>query len=143
MFQLTLFGLPFVILAAIFVAFIILAVLVENEHFVGSFIAVVASMAALHYLQYIDVVTAFRMHLSSLPLLGLGYIVAGVAFCTFRFWRFLVKLKERLIGWIAFWPFALVGWVINDFVREIYEIIYDALASFFQKMADRIMGEPG
>lgn len=49
--------------------------------------------------------------------------------------------KSRIISWMAFWPFSMVGTLINDPIRRAFNFLFNSLKALYQKMADRIMAE--
>ena len=44
--------------------------------------------------------------------------------------------KSRIIAWMSFWPFSLVGTVLNDPVRRLFNWLYSSLKAQYQRMAD-------
>lgn len=51
--------------------------------------------------------------------------------------------KARITSWAIFWPFSLVGTLINDPLRRLWNLIWGAVKGLYQKMADRLLaGHP-
>lgn len=46
------------------------------------------------------------------------------------------KSKARITAWMAFWPFSVVGTVLNDPVRRLFNFLYSQFKALYQKMAD-------
>lgn len=44
--------------------------------------------------------------------------------------------KEKIVGWMAYWPFVAIYSLFHDIVRRIWESIYRWFASFFQSIAN-------
>ncbi len=44
--------------------------------------------------------------------------------------------KADLTRWATYWPFSIVGTLLNDVVRVIWEYIYEILQSTYQRIAD-------
>ena len=44
--------------------------------------------------------------------------------------------KDRIMGWIAMWPFSVVGTFIGDFLTKIVRRIYDTLRGIYDAIAD-------
>lgn len=44
--------------------------------------------------------------------------------------------KADLIRWATYWPFSIVGTLLNDVVRRTWEYIYELLQSTYQRIAD-------
>ena len=45
--------------------------------------------------------------------------------------------KPEIITWMAFWPVSLLWTILDDFVKELFENIYQATAAWMQRIADR------
>lgn len=45
--------------------------------------------------------------------------------------------KSDIMRWMGWWPFSLVGTLLNDPFRRMFEAIYRHLGTFLQKMSDR------
>jgi hypothetical protein len=46
------------------------------------------------------------------------------------------KSKARITAWMAFWPFSVVGTVLNDPVRRLFNFLYSQFKALYQKMSD-------
>ena len=46
--------------------------------------------------------------------------------------------KSRITGWIGFWPFSMVGTVINDLLRKLINFLFASFKGLYQKMSDAI-----
>lgn len=46
--------------------------------------------------------------------------------------------KQRIVSWMAFWPFSLVGTLLNDPVRRLFTWLFTAFSSLYQRMADYV-----
>jgi hypothetical protein len=46
--------------------------------------------------------------------------------------------KGRIIGWMAFWPFSVVGTFLNDPVRRLFNFLFRHFKTLYQKMADHV-----
>jgi hypothetical protein len=52
--------------------------------------------------------------------------------------------KSRITGWIGFWPFSMVGTVINDPLRKLIDFLFASFKGLYQKMSDALFrNEPG
>jgi len=40
---------------------------------------------------------------------------------------------------MCFWPFSLVGTLLNDPVRKLFKFIYNRINGLYQKIADEIL----
>lgn len=45
--------------------------------------------------------------------------------------------KERITCWVAYWPMSIIWFVLDDFVKNMAEAIYDRMASTYQSVLDR------
>lgn len=48
------------------------------------------------------------------------------------------ECKADLIRWASYWPFSVVGTILNDVVCRTWEHIYEMLQSTYQKIADNM-----
>lgn len=48
------------------------------------------------------------------------------------------KNKARITSWMAFWPFSMVGTIINDPVRRLINFLFNQFKALYQRMADRL-----
>jgi hypothetical protein len=46
--------------------------------------------------------------------------------------------KARITAWIAFWPFSLVGTLVNDPVRRLVDFLFNQFKALYQRMSDAI-----
>lgn len=49
--------------------------------------------------------------------------------------------KDRFISWFLFWPFSVVVFLLDDFVRELCESIYSFFAQRLQSISDDIWNQ--
>lgn len=45
------------------------------------------------------------------------------------------KSKSRIVAWMAFWPFSVVGTVLNDPVRRLFNFLYSQFKALYERMA--------
>ncbi len=48
------------------------------------------------------------------------------------------KSKARITAWMAFWPFSVVGTILNDPVRRLFNFLFTNFKALYQKMADHV-----
>ena len=46
--------------------------------------------------------------------------------------------KERLSGWMAFWPWSAIGWIVDDPIRRMYKSITHLFESMGDAMSRKI-----
>lgn len=46
--------------------------------------------------------------------------------------------KNKIIGWMAFWPCSMVGFIFNDPIRRLLTFVFDLIINSYQKIADKI-----
>ena len=46
--------------------------------------------------------------------------------------------KSDIIFWMSYWPFSMLGTLLNDFVRKIYNHLYTELSGLLQRMSDNM-----
>ncbi len=44
--------------------------------------------------------------------------------------------KGRITAWASFWPFSVVGTVLNDPIRRLFNFLFNQFKALYQKMAD-------
>jgi hypothetical protein len=49
------------------------------------------------------------------------------------------EYKGTIIAWMIWWPISMIGTLLNDPVRELFNFIYEKLSGLYQKAADRIV----
>jgi hypothetical protein len=49
--------------------------------------------------------------------------------------------KYRIMGWIAYWPFSMVGSIFGDFLSRIVKNIYRVLSSLYEAMGDKVFSD--
>jgi hypothetical protein len=50
----------------------------------------------------------------------------------------IATYKDRFISWFLFWPFSAVVFLLNDFVRELCEYVYNSFARKLQSISDKL-----
>lgn len=46
------------------------------------------------------------------------------------------KSKSRIVAWMAFWPFSVVGTVLNDPVRRLFNFLYSQFKALYERMSN-------
>jgi len=49
------------------------------------------------------------------------------------------KNKARITSWGTFWPFSMVGTIINDPLRRLWNFLWGQLKALYQHMSDRLL----
>lgn len=67
----------------------------------------------------------------------------SIAFETYRGQRLTdkpkaSKNKSRIVAWMAYWPLSLVGTLLNDPVRRLFNWLFSGFKALYQQMADAI-----
>jgi hypothetical protein len=52
-----------------------------------------------------------------------------------------VNNKARITAWMSFWPYSLVGTLLNDPVRRLFNAIFSWVKGLYQKMADAMFSK--
>lgn len=50
--------------------------------------------------------------------------------------RMVSNNKARIMGWMAYWPFSLLGTFVGDFMHRVLTTMYKMVAGLFQRMSD-------
>jgi hypothetical protein len=53
----------------------------------------------------------------------------------------IANYKDRFIGWFLFWPFSIIVFLLNDFMREFFEAVYYFFARKLQSISDSLWNE--
>lgn len=54
-----------------------------------------------------------------------------------RYKPYVSENKERILGWMVFWPFSAAWTLINDPIRKSFNFIYNHISNFLQSISDR------
>lgn len=46
--------------------------------------------------------------------------------------------KAAILRWMSFWPISMIWSLINDFVKNIFKVIYRKISGFLQRIADNM-----
>jgi len=46
--------------------------------------------------------------------------------------------KYQFFNWVEFWPIDFFFWVCEDFLRNLWNALYNLVSNFFQKVSDKI-----
>lgn len=49
--------------------------------------------------------------------------------------------KTRIMGWIAHWPFSIVGTFLGDFLTRIFQTIYEAMSGLYDRIAGSVFAD--
>lgn len=52
------------------------------------------------------------------------------------------KSKSRIVGWGAFWPCSVIGYVLNDPVRRLFNALFELLKGSYQRITDALLNDP-
>jgi hypothetical protein len=51
--------------------------------------------------------------------------------------------KARIVSWMSLWPCSFVGTLLNDPVRRLFNYLFNAFKSLYQKMSDKVFSKDG
>lgn len=49
--------------------------------------------------------------------------------------------KARIVSWMSLWPCSCIGTLLNDPVRRLFNYLFNAFKSLYQKMSDRVFSK--
>lgn len=49
--------------------------------------------------------------------------------------------KARIVAWMSFWPCSLIGFVLNDPVKRLFNFVFNALKNSYQQVANAIVSD--
>ena len=50
----------------------------------------------------------------------------------------VTKNKARIMAWMTLWPFSIVGTVLNDPMRRIFNLLFTWFKNLYQKLSDHL-----
>lgn len=128
-------------LALMFILFIL------SERFNNGFISFVSVIVFYFLARYWSDIPLDSLETSNLIKYGGLYLFLGFIFATIRTYFYgraertekytsLETLKNKLKGkvgrWWLNWPFSLIHWVVSDIFRDLYDLLYEKCAKFFE-----------
>lgn len=51
------------------------------------------------------------------------------------------KNKARIVSWMSLWPCSLIGTLLNDPVKRLFNLIFNWFKGLYQKMADKLFAK--
>ena len=51
------------------------------------------------------------------------------------------KNKSRIVAWMSLWPFSVVGTILNDPIRRLFNFLFNWFKALYQQMADRVLAK--
>lgn len=158
--------LVFYIVLALFLFFAFLSACIEGAGpplFIASFIAYI------YFGDFYRVILDFTEHNLLWSIFGvLGYIVVGLLWSFFQWYRYVYKLKQttgpteadkkylrsrlkvksnigKISNWIVCWPTSVIIYVVGDLIRDIYKnvttYIINKCKAVYESITNRIIGE--
>ncbi len=52
------------------------------------------------------------------------------------------KSKSKIVGWGAFWPCSVIGYVLNDPIRRLFNALFELLKGSYQRITDSLLNDP-
>lgn len=49
--------------------------------------------------------------------------------------------KARIVSWMSLWPCSCIGTLLNDPVRRLFNYLFNAFKSLYQKMSDKVFSK--
>lgn len=181
-----------IILAALFVVFVVECLLLEVEHWGWATATLIATGLAVQFLHVADIWGFITHHTVDALLYVLVYLATGVVWSFIKWFSFLMQFREkfrehrdswysahklnltdeltpeqrkdldesfryqsfngnallvkpkatrnkrRITAWMAYWPFSVVGTVINDPIRRLFKFLFNSFKALYQKIADHV-----
>ncbi|MFM2374020.1 MAG: hypothetical protein RLZZ234_15 [Candidatus Parcubacteria bacterium] len=124
-------------------------------------ISVIVTLVLLQWLGY-PVISFVWQNPLTVVVWVLGYLALGISYSFFKWDRTVAKWrreydespkskqdhmwsrrpvasarKDRILGWMMFWPWSFFWWVVADFVKELFLSIYKHLGGLYDKVTSR------
>jgi hypothetical protein len=153
--------LPFIWIAVLgFIGVVFAIVSVERGNTIIFSIALGALLIGLQLFSDIKAITYIRDNPMNTILFAMGYLAIGVCYLWVKWYYYLhseyqkhnavlrtnrvvmaTQEKERIFGWIFYWPFSAFWTVLDNPICRIFNGIYDLIGNSLQRMSDRIAKE--
>ena len=89
--------------------------------------------------------------ISLISLLGC-YVLVGIIWSMFKWYKFLVKEKARGVKeapkansyksdisfWATYWPFGVVKYLVGDLIHDLFSQIWKHIGGVYQKISDKV-----
>jgi hypothetical protein len=155
-------GIAFWPVLIILVEMCVLTAFVANDRGGMATVSVVVTLILLQWLGYPIAAFIWQNPLTVVVWL-LAYLGMGIGYSFFKWDRFVAKWrreydesktkdgrdriwrarpvagesKDRIIGWMMFWPWSLFWWLVADFVSELFLAIYRKLGNLYDRVTSR------
>lgn len=151
----------FWIVSLVLLVAILVAVETETGFMAGVFL--VLGILFFNYCVRLPIIFWALHHPLALLGLFLAYAVVGIGWSVFKWYLFLRKTlvaykvkgesygqeyppqvnrhKSDIIFWLSYWPFSIVGSLLNDFFRNFFNRIYLEISAFLQRMSDKMFAD--
>jgi hypothetical protein len=164
---LAIWALPWLWLGALFLLCIADVILTESECFGwGTFILLAGIVTIAWVGGDVNVFKWTWFNLTDVLKFTAVYVLIGVLWSVVKWYFYLVKIrkelkanlasgvrrvgdtrprrsfaknnKARITGWMAHWPFSIVGTIVGDFLLELWNTIYEWLSGVYERIETRV-----
>ncbi len=134
-----------------------LIICTETESSIAGVISLCAYFVIIYLLTDFNLLSYIYNHPTSIMMYMALYVVLGILYALFRWDRYTAKWyedntalvkgedesklknavpttnrnKERIIAWMAYWPWSGLWWLLSDFVKEVWSFLYDRVYNLF------------
>lgn len=155
MFELFMFG-TFWFWALAIVAYIVIAAFVESGSFKGATIGLLVTGALYQWFGHIHIFEWVKANPKTLLLYLFAYLLAGFLYSLYKWTSFvhqqvkhsygdkvseisIESYTDRIINWMAYWPFSFLWTLLNDPIRRFCEFIVLNTKELYQNIANGII----
>ena len=154
------FLLPWYWMSMLTLLFIVDIVLVENDCFGWTTTSLLAGLGlAAYFGADVNPFVWAWANVGSILEFFLLFWAAGALWSVLKWYLYLLKVREharemgiksrptdsyasynkyRIMGWIAYWPFSMVGSIFGDFLSRIVKSIYRVLSGLYEAMGNKV-----
>lgn len=158
------FALPWLWMAFLALIFVVEVVLCENEQFGWGTSLTLGGTALVAWLGAdLNVFAWVWANLAAIAKFSLIYFAVGGLWSIVKWYFYLLRVKERLdrfadetksrkrpnesyaknnkgriMGWIAHWPFSMLGTVFGDFLKRVVETVFNVLRNLYDRIANHV-----
>ncbi len=130
----------------------------NDSHVSVATIALVIGIVIFEYRTHANPLPWLQNHVWLIILGILLYFVAGIAWGFFKWYLFCLddrdkqvekkvkefvipparKNKARITGWMTFWPWSAIWWLLHDPITRAWRFIYARIAKQFQRVSNHV-----
>lgn len=151
------------IVVFLLVEFIIITLLVENDHAGWALTAIFAGLCIYEFFIQRGSVMSALVYVRENPFVIVGYsflwVLVGVAWSVLKWYEFLKHVKrerdkvgikvhpseytpdrhkDKLVAWMIYWPFSMLWYMIHSPIRRLYNWVYEMVLGVYDNIHKKV-----